>query len=466
VNPNTLFSKGAPAMKLRVVVVLFLVMLSVLAFSLTAVAQPSTPASLITHPSGALRSSTELTHTGYLPLLMGCFPSLKVDPYFDSHQDDMAVIHADVAWRSCTVRNGYGITIAIIDTGVDLTHSDLEANLVAGYDFVDKDGTPQDGEGHGTNVAGIAAAALNGIGVSGVAPSAKILPVRVLDDAGYGSYADIAAGITYAADRAQVLNLSLGGAYDDPVLAAAINYAVNTKGRLVVAAAGNCGYYINRCDYQNQPLYPAAYANVLAVAATDNYDAQAYFSNSGSYVDVSAPGVEIYSTFIPNSYHAESGTSQATPHVAGLAALIWANYPTYTASQVWNRITSTSVDLGTPGRDNIFGAGRIDVKQALGITLANVNEPAAPLKQVEPVAPIDHRAAPIAAGHVTVKFKSTGHASQTLQQLSDVVVIDSINGIDAQVLQVPVGQEWQVVDQLRTLPGVEYAEPDYVITIQ
>ena len=322
----------------------------------------------------------------------------------------MVVIHADAAWRSCPIVNGSGVTIAIIDTGVDLTHPDLKANLLAGYDFVYNDATPQDGHGHGTNVAGIAAAALNGIGVSGVAPSAKILPVRVLDENGSGYISDVATGVTYAADRAQILNLSLGGASSNTTLQNAINYAANTKGRLVVAASGNCGdiyYPYNGCTYMNQPSYPGAYSNVLAVAATDNYNAHASFSTSGSQVDVSAPGVDIYNTFIPNSYYSESGTSQATPHVAGLAALIWSKYPSYTAAQVWNRITSTAVDLGAAGRDNIFGAGRIDVKKALGITLASVNEPAAPLKQVEPVAPIDQRAAPIAPGRVIVKFKST-----------------------------------------------------------
>ncbi len=116
--------------------------------------------------------------------------------------------------------------------------------------------------------------------------------------------------------------------------------------------------------------------------------------------------IDIYNTYIPNSYYAESGTSQATPHVAGLAALIWSKYPAYTAAQVWNRITSTAVDLGTAGTDISFGAGRIDVKAALGITLASANEPAAPLQPIEPAAPIDQRAAPIAPGRVIVKFKS------------------------------------------------------------
>jgi thermitase len=404
-----------------------------------------------------------------MPVLFSCYPILGYDPSYSTYQGDMIAIHAEAAWRDCPLVTGSGVTIAVIDTGVDLTHPDLKANLVAGYDFVDSDGTPQDGNGHGTNVAGIAAAALNGIGVSGVAPAAKILPVRVLNNEGSGSTSGVAAGVTYAADRAQILNLSLGSVYPNTTLQNAINYAANTKGRLVVAASGNCGdfyYPYNGCTVQNQPSYPGAWPNVLAVAATDNYDGHASFSTSGSYVDVAAPGVEIYNTYMSNSYYAESGTSQAAPHVAGLAALVWAKYPTYSAAQVWNRITSTAVDLGIAGRDDVFGAGRIDVKKALGITLASVNEVAAQLKQVAPAAPIDQRAAPIAAGRVIVKFKSTDAASQTLQQMSGVVVINSIHGIDAQVLQVPVGQEWSLVDQLRAQPGVEYAEPDYVISIQ
>jgi len=455
-------------MKLRCVLVLFFVALSVLALNLTAVAQPSTPAGLVVNPPEVLHSSTALTYSVYLPLLMNCYPTLTTDPYFDFYQDDMAVIQADAAWTNCPAITGSGVTIAIIDTGVDLTHPDLSANLVASYDFVDSDGTPQDGNGHGTNVAGIAAAALNGIGVSGVAPAAKILPVRVLNNSGSGSTSNVANGVIYAADRAQILNLSLGSVYPNTTLQNAINYAANTKGRLVVAASGNCGdsnYPWNGCTAQNQPSYPAAWSNVLAVAATDNSNAHASFSTSGSYVDVAAPGVDIYNTYIGNSYYYESGTSQATPHVAGLAALIWSKYPSYTAAQVWNRITSTAVDLGTAGRDNVFGAGRIDVKNALGITSASVNEPAAQLKRIEPAAPIDQRAAPIAPGRVIVKFTSTVNAAQALHQMDNAAVIESINAIDAQVLRVPVGTEWNVVDQLRTQPGVEYAEPDYVISL-
>jgi len=456
-------------MKLRFAVVLLLVVLSVLALNLTVVAQPNVSAQLAAAPpSQVVRSSTALTPSVYLPLLTKCYPLLTTDPSY-SLQGDMAVIHADSAWLACPPTTGAGVTIAIIDTGVDLTHPDLAANVIAGYDYVDYDAIPQDGNGHGTNVAGIAAAALNGIVVSGVAPSAKILPVRVLDDYGSGYTSDVANGIIYAADRAQILNLSLGGTYNDPVMQNAINYAANTKGRLVVAAAGNCGdsyYPYNGCTSQNQPSYPGAYPNVLAVAATTNADSRASFSTQGSYVDVAAPGYQIYNTYLGNSYYTESGTSQAAPHVAGLAALVWSKYPAYSGAQVWNRITSTSLDLGTPGTDIAFGAGRIDVKAALGITVASVNEPVAQLQPIEPTAPIDQRAAPIAPGRVIVKFKSTSTAPQTLRQLNSIVVINSISAIDVQVLRVPVGQEWSVVDQLRAQPGVDYTEPDYRISIQ
>jgi len=454
-------------MKLRFAVVLFLVVLSVLALNLTVAAQPSAPSRSAANLSGLLHSSTAVTKSVYLPMLTKCFPLLTTDPSFGS-QGDMAVINADDAWRACPANLGAGVTIAIVDTGVDLDHPDLAANLLAGYDFVTYDSVPEDGNGHGTNVAGIAAAALNGIGVSGVAPWAKILPVRVLDDEGSGYTSDVADGVTYSADRAQVINLSLGSVYPNTTLQNAINYAVNTKGRLVVAAAGNCGdgnYMYNGCSSKNQAAYPGAYSNVLAVAATTNADTHASFSTQGSYVDVAAPGYQIYNTFIPNSYDDVSGTSQAAPHVAGLAALVWSKYPSYSAAQVWSRITSTAVDLGTAGTDSYFGAGRIDVKAALGLTLASVNQPAAPLQPIESAAPIDQRAAPIAPGRVIVKFNSASQASPALQRLSEVAVINTIGGIDAQVLRVPVGQEWSVVDQLRAQPGVVYAEPDYVITL-
>jgi thermitase len=414
-------------------------------------------------------STRDVTYTTYLPLLFNCYPRQGPDPYF-GYQYDMSLIHADAAWGLCNLYAG-GVTIAIIDTGVDLDHPDLQANLLAGYDFANNDPVPEDGQGHGTNVAGVAAAALNGTGVAGVASTAKILPVRVLDNTGQGTYLAIANGLIYAADRAQILNLSLGGVDGSQALQDAVNYAVNTKGRLVIAAAGNCGgsnFLDNGCQSQHQPLYPAAYSNVLAVAATTSSDTRASFSNIGSYVDIAAPGVGIYNAYPDNSYASFSGTSQATPHVAGLAALIWARNPGYTAAQVWSRITSTAIDLGTAGVDTSFGAGRIDVKQALSLTSLSANPPEVNLAETAQAVAADRRTAAIAPGRIIVKFKDTipaASATRVLAALPRVEVSKSIPAIEVQVLRVPVGAEWATIDQLRTRSEVEYAEPDYVIQL-
>jgi thermitase len=413
-------------------------------------------------------AATTVTHTTYFPLILQCYPQSSPDPYF-SYQYDMSIINADDAWGLCNL-NASSVTIAVIDTGVDLDHPDLQANLLAGYDFWDNDTVPEDGNGHGTNVAGIAAAVLNGIRVAGVAPTAKILPIRVLNNSGSGYVSDIAAGIVYAADRAQILNLSLGGTSNSTTLQNAINYAANTKGRLVIAAGGNCGdsnYPYNGCTSMNQIVYPAAYSNVMAVAATTSADTRASFSNVGSYIDIAAPGVNIYNTYYGNSYAYESGTSQAAPHVAGLAALVWAKYPGYTAAQVWSRITSTAVDLGATGVDTSFGAGRIDVRQALGLTVAQTNLPDMSLTQAT-LPTIDQRTAPIASGRIIVKLKDSASRAGTAERLgafAGMTVDKSISAIEALVLNVPAGSEWEMIDQLRAQADVEYAEPDYIVSL-
>ncbi len=456
-------------MKVRVLILsLFLVMSSFIAGLLSATATPAPTVRAASGPAAPVKPTGALTYTIRLPVVSNCYPQPVPDPYFRS-QYDMSIINADAAWRQCSV-DASGVTIAIIDTGVDLEHPDLKANLLPGYDFVDNDTVPEDGNGHGTNVAGIAAAALNGIGVAGVAPTAKILPVRVLDDSGSGYISDIASGIVYAADRAQVLNLSLGGPSGSQTLLNAVNYAANTQGRLVVAAAGNCGdsSHLNGCSYVNQPMYPAAYSNVMAVAATTSSDERASFSNEGTYVDIAAPGDYIYNTYYGNSYAHQSGTSQAAPHVSGLAALVWAENPDYTAAQVWSRITSTAVDLGAAGVDTSFGAGRIDVAAALGLTALQASLPEAKLAKAAQASIVDQRAAPIAPGRILIKFKpSAGErsASETLSALSDAAVSKSIPAISAVVLRVPVGAEWKVIDQARAQPEVEYAEPDYVMQL-
>lgn len=236
------------------------------------------------------------------------------DTYFSpSYQYGLFNTDADHAWD--VTLGSSNQEIAVLDTGVDYHHPDLDGKVIRGYDFVQNDWTPQDQNGHGTHVAGIAAAETNnGIGIAGMAPNTKILAVRVLDASGSGSLANIADGIIYAADAgAEVINLSLGCNCDTQTMENAVNYAWN-RGVVVVAAAGNDGV--------STTFEPASYANVIAVGAVDSNNRKASFSNWGTWVDVMAPGVDIASTYPSNRYVYLSGTSMASPYVAGQAALL------------------------------------------------------------------------------------------------------------------------------------------------
>ncbi|PIQ27799.1 peptidase S8 [bacterium (Candidatus Blackallbacteria) CG17_big_fil_post_rev_8_21_14_2_50_48_46] len=257
------------------------------------------------------------------------------------------------------------LLLAIVDTGVDLKHPDLAAKLVKGYDFVDKDEDPNDGQGHGTHCAGISAAITNNqIGVAGYAPGVKVLPVRVLDNRGSGSWADVASGIMWAADNgAKVISLSLGGGSDSQLVGDAVKHAIS-KDAVVVAAMGNSG--------REQKSYPAAYPGVVAVGATDSNDTRANFSQYGPWISVSAPGVGILSTFptyasgMPSKdYGSISGTSMATPAVAGLAALVRSQWPDLKQEQVKAHLEATTDDRGDVGFDKYYGHGRINVLKAL-----------------------------------------------------------------------------------------------------
>lgn len=245
------------------------------------------------------------------------------------------------------------VVIAIVDTGIDLSHPDLSGKLVPGYDFVNQDANPQDDQGHGTHCAGIAAASTNnGIGVAGIASNCKLMPVKVLDSGGSGYLSDVADGITWAVQNgAKVVSLSLGGSSGSQALSDAIDYAWN-NGAVVVAAAGNNGW--------TSPAYPAYYANAIAVASTDQIDQRSSFSNYGSWVDVAAPGSSIYSTFLGGGYGYMSGTSMACPGVAGLAGLVFSRLgPNATPAQVRSAIEGSCDDVGTfvaHGRVNALGA--------------------------------------------------------------------------------------------------------------
>ena len=313
----------------------------------------------------ALRSDPDVLYAepDYIARAQDTIPN---DPYYGS-QWGLSKIGAPAAWDHTT--GASGVVIAVVDTGVDLTHPDLSCpgKLTSGWNFVSNNNDPDDDHGHGTHVAGIAAACSdNGSGVAGVAWGATLMPVKVLDSGGSGYYSDVAAGIIYAVDHgAKVVNLSLGGLSGDNTLADAVQYA-HDHGVLVVAAAGNCAQDGYQCSFLYNPVvYPAAYPTVLAVAATNSGDNWASFSEYRPYVGVAAPGVDIYSTIREGGYGAMSGTSMATPHVAGLAALLWSFAPSLTVDQAKNVIESTADDLGTPGKDNYFGYGRINAGRAL-----------------------------------------------------------------------------------------------------
>jgi len=277
-------------------------------------------------------------------------------------QWNMRIISAPWAWEMS--EETLPIIIAIIDTGIDLDHPDLAGKLVAGYDFVNDDPTPDDDHGHGTHVAGIAGAtANNGIGVAGVSWGGRLMPLKVLDASGEGYYSDVISGISYAiAQGARVLNLSLGGP-SSSALEYAVNYAYGA-GVLVVAAAGNCNP-----GGDPSVLYPAAYANVMGVAATTSSDQWASFSCYGPEMDIAAPGASIYSTDRGAGYSYRSGTSMATPHVAGLAALLWGTYPSLTRDQVRSIMEQTADDVNGGGWDWNLGWGRINAGRAVAAPL-------------------------------------------------------------------------------------------------
>lgn len=390
----------------------------------------------------------------------------------------------ETAWASS---KGDGVVVAVVDTGVDYTHPDLNGKVLEGWDFVNDDADPIDDDGHGTHVSGIIAAATDdATGVAGVGWNAKVLPVKVLDSSGSGTYADIAEGIEYAADNgAKIINLSLGGSASSQVLEDAVVYA-RSKGALVLAAAGNSN--------SSSPSYPAAIAGVVSVAATKNttayedsgaarvgtwsywssssnsggslywsetvgssmtwtitgtaftmigfldsisakgnvyvdgnlvgqadfssanhgygssnvyqypvfrqtgltpgshtvkievavqgddinpdallveqgIESRATFSNYGKTIDVAAPGAAILSTVMGGKHEYWDGTSMATPMAAGVAALVAARFPTMTGDQIGRHLMETAADLGTAGRDDNYGYGRVEASA----TVASLN---------------------------------------------------------------------------------------------
>jgi subtilisin family serine protease len=302
------------------------------------------------------------------------------DPLYRQYQWNLRRIGMEQAWDLRP--DAADVTVAVLDTGVDLSHPDLKPNLLTdqGYDFLDDVPSPQDDESHGTAVAGIIGALGNNHeGVSGVAWHVKLLPIKALNSQGRGPDSAMVKAILYAADQgARVINISSTGTRYSAALETAVQYAQD-KGALIVAAAGNTGNGDNSVDY------PAAFDGVLAVAAIDDHDQLATFSQRQSYVSMAAPGVDVPSTAWTGAgrgpYASQSGTSIAAPHVAGAAAILWALRPDLSASDIANALENNAdkVSSTDPG----YGVGILNVARAvaalrLGVTPRSTDTVALP----------------------------------------------------------------------------------------
>lgn len=297
------------------------------------------------------------------------------DPYVGSEWH-LAKIGATTAWDTT---QGAGVTIAILDSGVDGTHPDLAPNMVPGYNVYGNNSDTSDVCGHGTAVAGSAAARTNnGIGVAGVAGQAKIMPIRIAysDTSGacYAYASTIASGITYSADHgARIANVSYGPLAGIAAIQSAAQY-MKSKGGLVFVSAGN-----NGIDEQTTPT-----TTLIAVSATDSNDAKASWSSYGTFVALAAPGAGIWTTSKGGIYQSWNGTSFASPVAAGVAALMMAAAPSLDGAAIEQALFSSAVDLGAAGRDPQFGYGRVDAAAGVKAAIAKVGvaDTQAPTSQI------------------------------------------------------------------------------------
>jgi subtilisin family serine protease len=305
--------------------------------------------------------------------------------------------------------SGEGAKVAVLDSGVNFNHFDLRDNFdfsanELGYDFVSNDLFPEDVYGHGTHVAGILAAASNGFGVVGVAPDTQMVALRVLDDNGEGTASRIIEALQWIQNYnaahpdspIRITNNSYGTGSNSSQLGAAFD-VLASSGVLHIGSAGNDG---STAGNGNNVGYPARYESVVAVAALDKNNLRASFSSTGSDVEIAAPGVAVLSTWKdgvntagpqPFSFEgyageyfiAASGTSMASPHVAGVAALLMASDPSYSAEAVRNKMNQTALDLGDTGKDKQYGYGLVDASSALGIVPVTNKPPVAYDQTVE-----------------------------------------------------------------------------------
>lgn len=286
-------------------------------------------------------------------------PSTTNDPYY-ANGWHLPKIGTPTAWQTSS---GSNVVIAILDSGVDADHPDLAANLVPGWNMYDNNADTTDVNGHGTKVAGAAAALTNNaVGVAAIAGNARVMPMRVSSADGYAYYSTIASALTWAADRgARVANISFYGVETSSSARSAAQYLKN-KGGLVVTSAGNYGV--------EETIAPSD--TMITVSATDSNDNKTSWSSYGSFVDVAAPGASIYSTVNGGGYGAVSGTSFSSPITAGVVALMMAANPALSPADLEKALYSSALDLGTAGFDKYFGNGRVDAAAAVAASVASV----------------------------------------------------------------------------------------------
>lgn len=284
------------------------------------------------------------------------------DPRFPE-QWALTKIQAPAAWD--TTIGSSSVIVAVLDTGIDLRHPDLQGRLAPGRNFLQPEAPPADDSGHGTHMAGAIAATINNnLGIAGVASGVSLMPVKVLDSSGTGRDSVVAAAMHWAVDNgARIINMSFGGPEVSPIATEAVAYAAG-RGAVIVVAAGN--------DATTAARYPAAIEPAIAVAAVTSRDTRAQFSNFGPWIDLSAPGVGILSTFWDgaSTYRSTSGTSAAAALVSGVAALVLSANPGLTSAQVGTILRDTA-DPAAPG----LGAGRVNAVRAVAAALPGALSP-------------------------------------------------------------------------------------------
>ena len=355
---------------------------------------PQTKHHVISVPEGQVdRVIAALQQTGLFSVVerdgLASAVATPNDPSFGS-QWHLAKINAPTAWSSTV---GSAQPIAVIDSGVYTTHPDIAPRISGGWNFLTNSSNINDDFGHGTATAGtLGAVTNNATGVAGVTWSNPIMPLLVVDSTGYASYSNIASAIDYAADHgARIVNISIAGTTSSATLQSAVDYAWN-KGTVVFAAAGN--------NSSSTPMYPAYCNNVVAVAATDSNNALASFSNYGSWIDLSAPGLNILTTTGTSGYGYWYGTSFASPIAAGVGALVLAAKPSLSAQGLVSILEQNTDNIGS---SSIFGYGLVDAGKAVAAALATVV-----------VTPTVTVASPSGGATVTGTVSVTGSATDSL----------------------------------------------------